>query len=192
MSTSIFATASTPLADVAEIVDHLDRFVTSDGIIITKALEGVSIKYSRAWLIARRAWLEANQPKLLVTPTKAAVDKAEKTFSATDPKWMERHVLGPIALKLRLEGHSWGEIAVRMGISESLVRKAFVLAPKDAPMKDVGLRIGKGGRFVADRPDLYTDNRKAEGAEIPDAKGVYASTVEVSKLLNFVPAEANA
>lgn len=186
-STSIFATSATPAADVANLVDNLDHFVTADGIVITKALEEVAIKYSRGWLILRRAWLEAFQPKLLWSPTAAQVAKAQKTFGDTDPKWLERHVYGPKCSELRDEGCSWGEIAVRVGKSESYCRKAFEAA--DGTKRSVGLRIGKGGRFAADRPDLYQENRKAEGAQVPNEKGVYASNVPVELLLNFAPAE---
>lgn len=186
---SIFATKSTPAADIQNLVDRLDHYVTADGIIRTKEVADQPIKYSRAWLILRRAWLEANSPKLIVKVSDAAKAKAQKTYGDVDPKWLERHVYGPIVQDLHDEqGCSWGEIMVRMGLSEGVVRKSYEAC--DGLKRTVGLRTGKGGRFAADRPDLYQENRKAEGAYVPNEKGIYASTVPVEMLLNAVPAEA--
>lgn len=186
---SIFATKSTPAEQVANLVDNLDHYVTADGIIRTKEVADQPIKYSRAWLILRRAYLEQHQKSLLVTVSATAKAKAQKQFGDADPKWLERHVYGPIVTTLHDdEGCSWGEIMVRMGLSEGVVRKSYEAC--DGLKRTVGLRTGKGGRFAADRPDLYQENRKAEGAYVPNEKGIYASTVPVELLLNAVPAEA--
>ena len=176
-------------ADVATLIAGLERFMP-DGKANTKEIrEGSPIKYSRAWLILRWEYLTANQPKAFFVPTKAAVAKAEKTFSGNDPKWLERHVYGPVVQEMYDdEKLSWGEIMVRTGKSEGFVRKSYEAC--DGQKRTVGLRTGKGGRFAADRPDLYQENRRAEGAQIPNEKGVYASTVPVDMLLNAVPAEA--
>jgi hypothetical protein len=184
---SIFATKSTPAEQVAELVDNLDHYVTPEGIIRTKEVATQPIKYSRAWLILRRAYLEAHAPKLLEKELPAAqVAKIEKTHAATNPDWRLRFVTGPVVVRLHDEGCSWGEIMVRMGLNEGVVRKAFEKAQGDR--KSVGLRTGKGGRFVGGRGDLYTENRQAEGAAIPLPLRV--SEVEVEQLLNFEPANA--
>ena len=186
-STSIFATKATTATDVANLVENLDHYMP-EGIANTKAIADQPIKYSRAWLILRRAYLEQNAKSLLWEPTKTAIAKAEKTFSANDPKWLERHVYGPKVHELHDEGASWGEIMVRLGKSEGFVRKSYEAT--DGQKRTVGLRTGKGGRFAADRPDLYQEHRRAEGAEVPNEKGIYASTVAVEQLLNFEHAEA--
>jgi hypothetical protein len=78
-----------------------------------------------------------------------------------------------------LEQLSWGELAVRFGLSETYIRSCFKLAGVE---KDLGLRIGKGGRFLYNDPTLYLENRKAEGAQIPaDLKG----RPMLEQLLNF-------
>jgi len=172
-STSIFATSTTPTAEVARLVDNLDQFVSADGEVLAAqvAQAGISIKYSRAWLILRRAWLEANQKSALVTISVAKRNAAEKKFAATNPDWELRHVFGPEVVKLRMNDElSWGEISVRLGIPESKVRSAFKKA--EGARKDVGLRIGKGGRFAYGDPTLYLEHRASEGAHIPvDYKG---------------------
>ena len=115
----------------------------------------------------------------------AQVTKLRKQYGDVDPKWEARHVFGPAVVELHDSGCSWGEIMVLMAkntkcFKEGQVRAAFEAAQGDR--KSVGLRTGKGGRFVAARPDLYTENRKAEGAEIPIT--LKASTVAVEELLN--------
>lgn len=186
METSIFATKNTDDELVHELVTNVDRYVSAEGKVKAAELPE-QIKYSRAWLILRRAWVEQHQPGLLEKlPSKAEQAKLEKRFAADDPNWHDRHVLGPIVARLHDEGCSWGEIMIRLGMTESKVRKAFERA--DGARKSVGLRTGKGGRFVADRPDLYQGNRVAEGAHIPNE--VKASVVRVEELLNYVPSEA--
>jgi hypothetical protein len=184
---SIFSTKSTDQADVENLVSNLDHYMP-EGLANTKAIADQPIKYSRAWLILRRAYLEQNAKSLLWEPTKTATEKAHKTFGGTDPQWLERHVYGPKVTELHDEGCSWGEIMVRLGKSEGFVRKSFEAC--DGRKRTVGLRTGKGGRFAADRPDLYQEHRRAEGAEVPNEKGIYASNVPVEMLLNAVKEDA--
>lgn len=152
------------------------------------------IGYSRGWLIVRRAYLEANAPDLLVD-AKGLLDKARK--QASDAGQLiafetheggqkanvtagERRVLSPIVHDLRdAKLCSWGEIAVRLGLPESKVRKLYRAS---GAKKDLGLRIGKGGKFAYSDPTLYLDNRRKEGAQIPvDLKG----RPKPDQLLNF-------
>ena len=126
----------------------------------------LEIGYSRGWCVVRRAWIEANAPQLLhdVELAALAADAMARKGSEFN---LNVDVLGPVARQLRDEDQlSWGEIAVRMNIPESKVRAAY---RTKAGHKDLGLRIGKGGRFVADRGDLYVENMKAEGVVVDAA-----------------------
>jgi hypothetical protein len=132
-----------------------------------KVEDATGIGYSRGWLIVRRAYLELNQPGLIVD-TNGLIAEARAHFTENGRESEFNPVkdgLGRIAEHYRDNlSLSWGEIAVRFGIPESRVRAAYKsLGGK----KDRGLRIGKGGRFVYDEPVLYEDNRKVEGAHIP-------------------------
>lgn len=168
MSTSIFSTKDTNSDDVGFLVDNCDT-LAPEGVFQPSALpEDFPIKYSRAWLIVRRAWIEANAKNLLVNVTKKQVDAAQKKYG--DQYDEKRHVWGPIVENLRdSEKLSWGEIAVRCGMAESKVRASYrALGAK----KDIGLRIGKGGKFAYGDPELYLEHRQVEGAMIPaDYKG---------------------
>lgn len=75
---------------------------------------------------------------------------------------------GAIIARLRLAGESWGLISVRFREPESRTRKAFAEA---GGLDSKGLRIGKGGRWVADDPRPYTGaDRAALGSEFVAAK----------------------
>lgn len=178
-TTSVFATKETDAKDVAALIKEGLEHMDADGTIDWKGMPqatrpfnvsdgSLPIGYSRAWLIVRRAYLEQFQPKALVTLPARTADK-----DASDRAWSK--VVSPMRTDQLL---SWGEIAVRCGVAESKVRKVF----KDTgAKKDLGLRIGKGGRFAYDEPEFYLAHRKAEGAEVPsDLKGKPA----VEQLLN--------
>jgi uncharacterized protein DUF2786 len=116
-----------------------------------------TIGYSRAYLIVRRAYLEMYDAGSLVTlPTDP------------DPVAQQRKQANAVQLlrypKDGSKGISWGDISIVVGLPESRVRKIF---RNGETRKDLGLRIGKGGRFAYGDPTLYLDNRKVEGAEIP-------------------------
>jgi hypothetical protein len=170
-TTSIFATEDTPAAEVSALIAATLEVCTSAGDELKWAeLSSVcpSIKYSRGWLIARRAQLEEYAPELLTRLVKASKGSEERYAHA------KKFHAARLGTKL-----SWGELAVRFGVSESYVRECFKLAGVE---KDLGLRIGKGGRFAYGDPTLYLENRKAEGAQIPvELKGRPA----VEQLLNF-------
>jgi hypothetical protein len=147
-----------------------------------KVEDATGIGYSRGWLIVRRAYLEAYQPELVVD-TNVLIAEALAHFTEAGKATEFNPVkdgLGKIAEHYRDDlSLSWGEIAVRFGIPESRVRAAYKsLGAK----KDRGLRIGKGGRWVYDAQELYEDNRKAEGAQIPTD---IARKPKVEELLNY-------
>lgn len=165
--TSPFATANTDAADVQALIQQGLEHMKPNGDIDWANLD-TPIGYSRGWLIVRRAYLEQNHKAALVTLPKGDDD-------ATAYK---RH---QIVVEMR-DGQqlSWGEIAVRLGVPESRVRAMY---RHNGIKKDLGLRIGKGGRYAYDDPTLYRDNRKREGAHIPlEKKG----RPRVEELLNFV------
>ena len=137
------------------------------------------IGYSRGWLIVRRAWLEAHAPEAIVDwPTLRAA--AEKRYKGNFNEAL--HLFTPVAVALRDKQQlSWGEIAVRMSMPESRARKYYKAG---GLRKDLGLRIGKGGRYAYDDQALYEGERIREGAHIPvDLKGRPAPT----DLLNYKP-----
>lgn len=171
MTNSIFATKNTPAKQVTALVDNVDEVCDADGTIKRAEMVRLApdIGYTRAYLIIKRAWLEANDKKAIKAVTKTAVAAATKKFQ--DRYSYERHVLGPIVVGMRLEDElSWGDIAIRLtspegtNIPESKVRDAFRKA--EGHMKDKGLRIGKGGRYAYDDGSLYSEHRQAEGAVI--------------------------
>lgn len=189
---SIFATKNTPAEEVEAIVMGIQdgSLCEPDGTLKVAEIQEVapSIGYSRFYLIAKRAWVEANAKSQIVRLTKKQVAEAEKKFSNMAPKDVYlRHVVGPVVRQLRKETElSWGDISVLLtapdgsAISESLVRKAFNASSGD--QKDKGDRIGKGGRWAYDDPTLYAEHRRAEGAHIPvDYKG----RPKPEDLLNF-------
>ena len=155
----MFATSNTNADQVDTLIRTGLEACDASGEINWSQVECGEIKYSRAWLIVRRAWIEANAPELLVTlPQHVGLDQAEGLRAD-----------GKVIAGLRDQALSWGEIAVRVGRPESFVRSAFKAA---GSAKDIGLRIGKGGRFAYGDPTLYLDNMKVEGAQIPvDYKG---------------------
>ena len=146
--------------------------------------ELTGVKYSRVWQIARRWYLEDMNPEALIDPQLAV-----KGWKAEHEGWMPQskdesevmEALGPIAKALRDQNLSWGEINVRMGVSEGLVRKAFSYKSR---VKDKGLRIGKGGAFAYGDMLLYQANMKKEGALIP---ADYRGKPKPEECLNYSP-----
>lgn len=146
---------------------------------------GTKVGYSRGWLVVRRAYVEQNMPTVLVDAEKLFSDafkKAEKEGKSSE--FDKAKVLEPVVVDMRDNKKlSWGEIMVRLGLPEGQVRKAY---RSNGIRKDLGLRIGKGGRFAYDDGRLYEDNRKVEGAQIKlDATG----KPRVEDLLNYKPKE---
>lgn len=177
-----FITKAADAEAVAELLEFALPLMESDGRIPwSKVEEHTGIKYSRGWLIVRRAWLEANHPDFLVDVPALSKAMLAKHGSEYD---FNKHVVEPIAAHLRdVEALSWGEIAVRFGLPESRVRKSY---RKGGVKKDLGLRIGKGGRFAYDDQALYQANMKAEGAWIPVTQKMRPTPADC---LNYVPEE---
>jgi hypothetical protein len=179
---SIFTTKDTDPVQVSRLIETGVPAATNGTEIDWKAVDSGEIKYSRAWLIIRRAWLEQFQPELLIKLPAA-------TGSKDDVLFQHGKVIRPLREDQLL---SWGEIAVRVGMAESYCRKAF---DKSGVTKAVGLRIGKGGRFAYQDPTLYLEHRKEEGAMIPVT---LKKRPEVADLLNatkdepVAPAKAKA
>lgn len=96
-----------------------------------------------------KMWLQANGLKA----TDLGGDWAPLKFSAESIK------------QARAAGISWGAIAIRMGQTESKVRKTFTEA---TGVHHTALRIGKGGRFLGDEQGahLYTTD-PATGTLVP-------------------------
>lgn len=128
-----------------------------------------TIKYSRGWLIGRRFQLEQFAPDLISDLTMAPKADGETRFKHGKVFHAER-------MQQLL---SWGEIMVRHNVTEGYVRACFELAGVE---KSVGTRTGKGGRFLYGDPQLYLENRKAEGAQIPVT---FRGRPMAEQLLNF-------
>lgn len=122
----------------------------SDGAKWPEILQATGFSHSRAELI----WMDHVLPS-------AERDRCRKL--------VKDQGLGPASVALRAEGHSWGEIAVRVGHGEGKVRTAF----RDASgNKSQGQRIGKGGRYYLAEGVLYQDTLRPTGTVIPkDAVG---------------------
>lgn len=180
-----FITEKCNAAQTAKLVEAGLPIMEADGKVHWSAVEeqaGETVGYGRGWLVVRWAYLAKFQPEVLVDSTKLVSDAfAKATKDGKSGEFNEKSVLQAKVIQLRdLENLSWGEIAVRMQIPESRVRAAY---RHNGVRKDLGLRIGKGGRFAYGAGELYTDNRRKEGAQIPlDMKG----KPKVEQLLNFV------
>jgi hypothetical protein len=186
-----FITEKCDAEATAKLVEAGLPIMESDGKVHWSAVEegaGTNVGYGRGWLVVRWAYLAKYDPTSLVDSTKLISDafkKAEKEGKSGD--FDEKTVLQAKVIELRdVEALSWGEIAVRMQIPESRVRAAY---RHNGIRKDLGLRIGKGGRFAYDAGELYTDNRRKEGAHIPlDMK----AKPKVEDLLNFLEKTSSA
>ena len=162
-------------AGVKDATKLVELCITQEADWKTACAES-NIGYARGWLIVRWAQITLTSPELFVK-IEASSDKATMI-----------HRVGE-AVKVLVEAKcSWGECMVRLGQSEGMCRQGFKLV---VGINDRGHRIGKGGRFVAGRPDLYTDNRKKQGAWIPATQEEHPapSQVSVSALINFVTPE---
>lgn len=101
---------------------------------------------------------------------------------------------GVMIARLREKGESWGLISVRFREPESRTRKAFAEA---GGLDSKGLRIGKGGRYVADDPRPYTGaDRAAKGTEFIAAKPlrpqIEAIDITAEKVARKLPSIAKA
>lgn len=152
-------------------------------ILDSEEAEG-GIKYSRGWLIIRRESLVRMQPNLLVSSSTlvAAFQESGKVAELEDPKYLVSAALSDTVKQLRDQKCSWGEIMVRLACTEGTARAAFEYK---TTLRSLGQRVGKGGRWVAGRGDLYTDNRVKEGAYIPLSER--PSEVKVEALANYIP-----
>lgn len=196
-TTSVFATKNTTSEEVAMLIRVGLETANPNGTVawskVQDKIPGLTIKYSRGWLIIRRAWLEVNTPDALVDTDaivkahKAKIDELNEHRKQGEEAltFDEYHVLGTIVAELHDKNMSWGEIMCRMGIVEGRARKAL---ERSKHIKTRGLRTGKGGRFVFDDPTLYLDNMKSEGVHWQDD---YRGR-EVEKALNYKPKEGEA
>jgi len=164
---SPFATKNTEPEGVDSLIRQCRTVMDDRGGIVpaklVRDLEPVTgIKYSRAWLILRRDYLERKRPDLLIAvPAQGALE--------TSAEYARRCGLILRGARELGSGDSWGELMVRTLRTEGWVRTAWSAAGAE---KDLGTRCGHGGRFAYDAPDLYRENRKVEGAAIPaDFKG---------------------
>ncbi len=186
-STNPFITSATSEAAIASLVEQglaHSRLTANGNWICEYEKIDTEIGYNRGWLVVRYEWLKANEPAKLI-PAKAMMAKAtlEAAKNGNSQGYdAVRSVLGPIVAEHKDSMQlSWGEISVRLGLPEGMVRKAY--RALDAK-KDRGVRNGKGGRWLFNDGTLYQDNRKREGAWIPTE---VVGKPKVEQLLNFVP-----
>lgn len=185
-TTSPFATKNTNADHVKKLIAASLEQASEDGTF-PSALWGQAefggIKESRGWLIARRAWLEVNRPEALVE-VPAGTDFSKKPADGG----VSLRKFGKQLHDLRGDGHgdSWGELMVRTGLSEGKVRRAWEAAPDESGnfKKSEGHRTGKGGRMLADNPEIYLGHRQQEGGHIPTELQKRPREVQVEDLLN--------
>lgn len=185
----IFATKQATAEEVNKLIkaalDENGNFKGGWKTIVTES----SIGYSRGWLIVRREHLVRTQPNLIVNADALvqAFVESGKVTTLVNPKDLEAAALSGVVKELHKldgSGESWGEIMVRLGRNEGIVRKAFEYG---TTLRSLGQRTGRGGRFAAGRADLYTDNMVKQGAHVP--VGVSVRTIAKDELVNFVPKE---
>ena len=76
---NVFTTNNMTTEDVEILVATALPLMDATGKIPWAQVESVTgIGYSRGWLIVRRAYMEANQPKLLVDTGKLIADATQK------------------------------------------------------------------------------------------------------------------
>lgn len=144
----------TKFATLAELESAQDQAYAmhNDGASMKSIQEELGLNYSQAWL-----GISARQ---------LASGEADTTkLDPNDPKAIYQ------ARMEEGEYSSWGWLAVRAGVPESRVRKIFREA---STFSDRGLRIGKGGRFVADKADEYVDEARVHGVKLPIGQGTIA------------------
>ena len=118
------------------------------------------LNYSQTWRYHTRQFIIGNgQPCAHCAKALGGHDDISDLAAIADNDTLARVAIG----KAIAEGQSWGLISVRLGNNgiaqgawpESRVRREF---REQADRHDKGLRPAhKGGRFVANRPDLYDD-----------------------------------
>lgn len=127
------------------------------GSTVAEIKAETGLNYSQAWL----AWT-------------ATLIEADPTLHGGFIKVEGESVTAVAAqiVRARDADQSWGLIAVRCQIPESRVRKIFAEA---TAIDSKGLRIGKGGRWVADDPRFYSGADRAKlGTELDPALPVHA------------------
>lgn len=183
-----FITKECDAATAAKLVETGVSQMDASGKVPWAKVEeeaGTDVGYSRGWLVVRWAYLAQNDPnKLFDLSGHTSEEFKRATAAGNESSFDAKSVLQQVVIRMRDEENlSWGEIAVRLGIPESRVRSAY---RHNGIRKDLGLRIGRGGRFAYDAGELYTENRRKEGAHIPlDMK----AKPKVEQLLNYMEKE---
>ena len=186
MTSNPFITKECTAEQAEKLVEAGLPIMEADGKVHWSSVEeqaDVKVGYGRGWLVVRWAYLAKFQPSTLIDSTKLISDAFKQaTDDGESGTFDQKKVLQAKVIELRdTDQLSWGEIAVRMQIPESRVRAAY---RHNGIRKDLGLRIGKGGRFAFGAGELYTDNRKKEGAQIKLDK---VGRPKVEELLNYRP-----
>lgn len=122
----------------ATIKEVLATPFREDGKVDQK--KGQTLSYSQFWYAEQRAKVAGTDLDISADPSPANIARQREA------------------------GFSWGQIAVNANWPESRVRKTFEAT---TGTKSVGLRIGKGGRFLTDDGIFYNADRKTTGTAIP-------------------------
>lgn len=124
--------------------------------------EATGLNYSQMWLDRTGRLIKAG--------------KAPEGCAAIPTEGVSNTVIGAAIVKARAADQSWGLIAVRCNMPESRVRKIFT---EVSALDSRGLRIGHGGRWVADDPRFYTGaDRPMAGTELDPRVSVLAQVPE--------------
>ena len=106
----------------------------AEGMPIAKVLEATGMSYSPVWCYS--TWSRNRDEGKLVDLSGLSQSEADAAIKV-----------------IREEGNSWGDIACLVSRTENACRKSYERASN---IRSEGTRIGHGGRYLADREELYT------------------------------------
>lgn len=138
-------------------------------------MEATGLNYSQMWRDRTARQLEAD---MLPGHSFIATDGSNTATAAA-------------MAALRAKGESWGLISVKARMPESRARKLFAEA---TGIDSVGLRTGKGGRYVADDGRFYSGSDRAQyGTELVPGVPVLEQVPDpTSEAVRNLPTVANA
>ena len=118
-------------------------------------MEATGLNYSQMWLDRQDRTMDEN----------GRIETHDKNGQA-----LPDTVVAAAIARCRAADESWGLIAVRCRLPESRVRRIFASA---TGISSQGLRIGRGGRYVADDPRFYSGaDRPKVGTELDPGRPV--------------------
>ncbi|TXH12521.1 MAG: hypothetical protein E6R03_12700 [Hyphomicrobiaceae bacterium] len=170
-----------------DAVKAVDMCIDEDGnripgVVWKDVLDATEHGYNRMWLPVRYVQVMRQNPELLVDLRKYLAEREAAKKEAGedyDPQLEMGYKVRELRGEPDTKQRSWGEISVLLNTPESTISRAY----DRLGVRRLGQRMGRGGRFAAQRPDLYVGHMRKEGAVIP--MGVAASSIPVEACLNY-------